>query len=461
MGDPISVAVVVDGIAIRDGLTDEARVALQAIASVGGRHRFVRADQVIARLVADTNRTVDDATYAQLLALARSDVTRHVLVTGRGNLGSASDPPADPEYVDVMLSELGAAVVDLAEEARSAAPIPGVMLNGTRPFGGTFPAHHITRVVSAALAVLADPHIDDAVVGAMLGPPDFAARGVIVGGFDTLGSDQPRVTMRADVEVRRNRGNRLSVILSNVPPTIDEFDVLRQVGDLVRDIPDLRVPEGATVLNAGGQWVMWGSTVKVSQNQGYGRGSFVVDTTGGDPGEIEAVLRQGLPLEVDIDCSVDLPEVTSRGALVKRWVNDAVDVIVEGVLRQSADLQQRAATLEAALMVLDHPEVVSLLTENAGQSRDAAVASLTGPPVQLTHDQALAVASLHPATLQRPTAADDFRRELTDLDAARRYVSRIASRGDAAKALLAAHLETLPTTLADKRSTQIRPTADA
>ena len=112
-------------------------------------------------------------------------------------------------------------------------------------------------------------------------------------------------------------------------------------------------------------------------------------------------------------------------------------------------------------MVLDHPEVVSLLTENAGQSRDAAVASLTGPPVQLTHDQALAVASLHPATLQRPTAADDFRRELTDLDAARRYVSRIASRGDAAKALLAAHLETLPTTLADKRSTQIRPTADA
>ncbi|MFL5677402.1 MAG: DNA gyrase subunit A, partial [Chloroflexota bacterium] len=207
---------------------------------------------------------------------------RYPLVDGQGNFGSVDgDSPAAMRYTEArltgiaaeMLADIDKQTVDFVdnydgtqkEPSVLPAKLPNLLVNGSSGIAvgmaTNIPPHHLGEVVDATIALIDDPDITSDDLCTYVIGPDFPTGGTIyrfeqqrnvAGEWETVDAirqmyahGRGRVVMRAQVAFEEIHGERMAIIVSELPYQVNKSALLEKIADLVKDkridgIADLR-----------------------------------------------------------------------------------------------------------------------------------------------------------------------------------------------------------------------------
>jgi DNA gyrase subunit A len=215
--------------------------------------------------------------------LAQDFSMRYPLVDGQGNFGSVDgDEAAAMRYTEARLTAIAGELLadidkdtvdfvdnyDGTQKQPSVLPskLPNLLVNGSTGIAvgmaTNIPPHHLGEICDAAMALIDDPELtSDDLCKYVLGP-DFPTggtifryekqRNILTGEWETVDAirqmyahGRGRVVMRAQVSFEEVRGDRTSIIVTELPYQVNKAALLEKIADLVKDkkvdgISDLR-----------------------------------------------------------------------------------------------------------------------------------------------------------------------------------------------------------------------------
>jgi DNA gyrase subunit A len=225
----------------------------------------------------------DVALYDALVRLAQDFSMRYPLVDGQGNFGSVDgDAAAAMRYTEARLTAIAAEMLadidketvdfvdnyDGTQREPSVLPskLPNLLINGSSGIAvgmaTNIPPHHLGEIVDATIALIDDPEITSDDLCTHVNGPDFPTGGTIyrfeqqrnalTGEQETVDAirqmyahGRGRVVMRAQVAFEEVRGDRMAIIVTELPYQVNKAALLEKIADLVKDkridgISDLR-----------------------------------------------------------------------------------------------------------------------------------------------------------------------------------------------------------------------------
>jgi DNA gyrase subunit A len=225
----------------------------------------------------------DVALYDALVRLAQDFSMRYPLVDGQGNFGSVDgDSAAAMRYTEARLTGIAAEMLDdidketvdfqdnydgtQKEPSVLPAKLPNLLINGSSGIAvgmaTNIPPHNLSEICDATIALIDDPDITSDDLSTYVLGPDFPTGGTIyrfeqqrnslTGENETVDAirqmyahGRGRVVMRAQVAFEEVRGDRMAIIVSELPYQVNKATLLEKIADLVKDkridgISDLR-----------------------------------------------------------------------------------------------------------------------------------------------------------------------------------------------------------------------------
>jgi DNA gyrase subunit A len=270
---------------VRDGLKPVHRRILYTMGEMGlsATSSFRKCAAIVGEVMGKYHPHGDVALYDALVRLAQDFSMRYPLVDGQGNFGSVDgDSAAAMRYTEARLTGIAAEMLDdidketvdfqdnydgtQKEPSVLPAKLPNLLINGSSGIAvgmaTNIPPHNLTEICDATIALIDDPDItSDDLSGFVLGP-DFPTGGTIyrfeqqrnplTGENETVDAirqmyahGRGRVVMRAQVAFEEVRGDRMAIIVSELPYQVNKATLLEKIADLVKDkkidgISDLR-----------------------------------------------------------------------------------------------------------------------------------------------------------------------------------------------------------------------------
>jgi DNA gyrase subunit A len=225
----------------------------------------------------------DVALYDALVRLAQDFSMRYPLVDGQGNFGSVDgDGAAAMRYTEARLTAIAAEMLDDidkdtvdfednydgTQKQPTVLPskLPNLLINGSSGIAvgmaTNIPPHHLGEIADATIAIIDDPDITSDGLCEYVKGPDFPTggtiyrfeqqRNVISGEWETVDAirqmyahGRGRVVMRAQVAFEEVRGDRIAIIVTELPYQVNKASLLEKIAELVKDkklegIADLR-----------------------------------------------------------------------------------------------------------------------------------------------------------------------------------------------------------------------------
>ncbi|MEO0500387.1 MAG: DNA gyrase subunit A [Pseudomonadota bacterium] len=246
---------------VRDGLKPvHRRILYSAFESgyVAGRP-YRKSARIVGDVMGKYHPHGDSAIYDALVRMAQPWSMRLPLIDGQGNFGSQDpDSPAAMRYTESRLqrvtenltTDLDKDTVDFienydgseSEPAVLPARFPNLLVNGA---GGiavgmatNIPPHNLGEVVDAALAYIEDPAITSEALMEIVPAPDFPTGGYVMGQGGLLNAyttGRGSVIMRAKHQVEETRGDRQSLILTEVPYQVGLRGLVEKIAEAVKD----------------------------------------------------------------------------------------------------------------------------------------------------------------------------------------------------------------------------------
>ena len=186
-----------------------------------------------------------------------------MLVDGQGNFGSVDgDPPAAMRYTEARLTRAGAVMLDdidretvdfvpnyddrLQEPVVLPTPFPNLLVNGSAGIAvgmaTNIPPHNLGEVVEALSFLLGNRDLttDERLEGVMerITGPDFPTAGFI---FGRAGIRQAQrtgrgsIVMRGRAEIETRKGDRESIVITEIPYQVNKTRLIERIAELVRD----------------------------------------------------------------------------------------------------------------------------------------------------------------------------------------------------------------------------------
>jgi DNA gyrase subunit A len=270
---------------VRDGLKPVHRRILYTMGEMGlsATSSFRKCAAIVGEVMGKYHPHGDVALYDALVRLAQDFSMRYPLVDGQGNFGSVDgDAAAAMRYTEArltaiaaeMLADIDKETVDYADNYDGTqkeptvlpAKLPNLLINGSSGIAvgmaTNIPPHHLGEIVDATVALIDDPAItSDDLCGFVTGP-DFPTGGTIFryerqrnsisGEWETVDAirqmyahGRGRVVMRAQVAFEEVRGDRMAIIVTELPYQVNKASLLEKIAELVKDkkidgISDLR-----------------------------------------------------------------------------------------------------------------------------------------------------------------------------------------------------------------------------
>jgi DNA gyrase subunit A len=270
---------------VRDGLKPVHRRILYTMGEMGlsATSSFRKCAAIVGEVMGKYHPHGDVALYDALVRLAQDFSMRYPLVDGQGNFGSVDgDAAAAMRYTEArltaisaeMLADIDKETVDFAdnydgtqkEPSVLPAKLPNLLINGSSGIAvgmaTNIPPHHLGEVVDATIALIDDPGITSDDLCHYVTGPDFPTGGTIFrferqrnsisGEWETVDAirqmyahGRGRVVMRAQVAFEEIRGDRMAIIVTELPYQVNKATLLEKMADLVKDkkidgIADLR-----------------------------------------------------------------------------------------------------------------------------------------------------------------------------------------------------------------------------
>jgi DNA gyrase subunit A len=270
---------------VRDGLKPVHRRILYTMGEMGlsSTSSFRKCAAIVGEVMGKYHPHGDVALYDALVRLAQDFSMRYPLVDGQGNFGSVDgDSAAAMRYTEARLTGIAAEMLDdidketvdyidnydgtQKEPSVLPAKLPNLLINGSSGIAvgmaTNIPPHNLSEICDATVALIDDPAItSDDLARHVLGP-DFPTGGTIyryeqqrnplTGENETVDAiramyahGRGRVVMRAQVAFEEVRGERMAIIVSELPYQVNKASLLEKIADLVKDkridgISDLR-----------------------------------------------------------------------------------------------------------------------------------------------------------------------------------------------------------------------------
>ena len=270
---------------VRDGLKPVHRRILYTMGEMGlsATSSFRKCAAIVGEVMGKYHPHGDVALYDALVRLAQDFSMRYPLVDGQGNFGSVDgDAAAAMRYTEArltaisaeMLADIDKDTVDYTDNYDGTqkeptvlpAKLPNLLINGSSGIAvgmaTNIPPHHLGEVVDATIALIEDPGITSDDLCAYVSGPDFPTGGTIFrferqrnsisGDWETVDAirqmyahGRGRVVMRAQVAFEEIRGDRMAIIVTELPYQVNKATLLEKMADLVKDkkidgIADLR-----------------------------------------------------------------------------------------------------------------------------------------------------------------------------------------------------------------------------
>ena len=255
----------------RDGLKPVHRRILYAMFREGLLHnkKYSKSAGVVGEVLKKYHPHGDSAVYDTMVRMAQDFNLRYLLIDGQGNFGSIDgDPAAAYRYTEArltklaeeMLTDIDKETVDflpnydgtLEEPAVLPTSIPQLIINGSSGIAvgmaTNIPPHNLSEVIDALIALIKDPDISIAGLMEHVVGPDFPSgafingRGGIKSAYST---GKGIIQLRARAFIERKKGDRESIVVSQLPYQVNKSRLLEKIAELIRDkkilgISDLR-----------------------------------------------------------------------------------------------------------------------------------------------------------------------------------------------------------------------------
>ncbi len=261
---------------VRDGLKPAHRRVLYGMRGMGlgSTRAYRKCAKIVGEVMGNFHPHGDSAIYDTLVRLAQDFNMRAPLVDGQGNFGSMDgDPAAAMRYTEArlmplaeeMMADLDKETVDFVpnydetteEPSVLPAPFPNLLVNGSVGIAvgmaTNIPPHNLREVVDAVIYLVEHrdetPEAKFKALLRIIPGPDFPTGAIIVGRsgiVQAYRTGRGSLTIRARTEVEEAaRGERTSIVVSEIPYQINKAKLIEKIAELVRDktiegIADLR-----------------------------------------------------------------------------------------------------------------------------------------------------------------------------------------------------------------------------
>lgn len=246
---------------VRDGLKPVHRRILYSMNENGYEWNkpYRKSARVVGDVIGKYHPHGDQSVYDALVRMAQEFSMRLPLIDGQGNFGSVDgDPPAAMRYTEVRLQKVSGSIVedldkdtvDFQENYDSSerepvvlpARFPNLLVNGA---GGiavgmatNIPPHNLSEVIDATIALIDNAALTiEELNGIVLGP-DFPTGGIILGRSgirDAYRSGRGSVMVRGRVTTEVGKGERESLIITEIPYQVNKTTLIEKIAELVRD----------------------------------------------------------------------------------------------------------------------------------------------------------------------------------------------------------------------------------
>jgi DNA gyrase subunit A len=250
---------------VRDGLKPANRRVLYGMQQMGlqpGRS-YKKCAKIVGEVMGNYHPHGDAAIYDTLVRMAQDFNMRAVLVEGQGNFGSIDgDPAAAQRYTEARLTRPGAAMMaDIDKETVDFQPtyddssveptvlptvLPNLLVKGSSGIAvgmaTNIPPHNLGEVVSGLLFLLESQDLtpDERLEGLIqrIPGPDFPTAGFIYGRSgirQAYRTGRGQVVMRARAEIEARKGDKESIVVSEIPYQVNKARLIERIAELVRD----------------------------------------------------------------------------------------------------------------------------------------------------------------------------------------------------------------------------------
>ena len=403
---------------VRDGLKPAHRRVLYGMRAMGlaSNRGYRKCAKIVGEVMGNYHPHGDASIYDTLVRMAQDFNMRYVLVDGQGNFGSIDgDPPAAMRYTEArpeaiaeaLMADLDKETVDFVpnydetteEPTVLPAAYPNLLVNGSSGIAvgmaTNIPPHNLREVIDAIIAMIelrgeATDVRFRALLKAIPGP-DFPSGGFIVGRegiFNAYKTGRGSMTLRAKVETEDRKGDRVSIIVTEIPYQVNKARLIEKMAELVRE----KVIEGISDLR------------DESDRDGM---RIVIELR---RGEVPEVVLNNLYKHTQLQTSFGIimlaivggrPKVLPLAEIIEHFIEFRREVVRRRTEFELRKAEARAHILEGLKIALDHlDEVIRLIraSKSPAEAREGLMTQFA-----LTQIQAQAILDMQ---LQRLTGLE-------------------------------------------------------
>lgn len=246
---------------VRDGLKPVHRRILYAMFREGLLHnkKYSKSAGVVGEVLKKYHPHGDSAVYDTMVRMAQDFNMRYPLVDGQGNFGSVDgDPAAAYRYTEARLTRLAEEMLaDIDKETVDFVPnfdetttepsvlptrVPNLLINGSAGIAvgmaTNIPPHNLSEVVDGLVMLIDNPESSVQDLMSVIKGPDFPTAGFIHGyeGIrQAYTTGRGIVQMRARAAIEEGRGDRESIIVTELPYQVNKARLLERIAELVQE----------------------------------------------------------------------------------------------------------------------------------------------------------------------------------------------------------------------------------
>jgi DNA gyrase subunit A len=245
----------------RDGLKPVHRRILYAMFREGLLHnkKYSKSAGVVGEVLKKYHPHGDSAVYDTMVRMAQDFNMRYPLVDGQGNFGSIDgDAAAAYRYTEARLTKLAEEMLaDIDKETVEYVPnfddtivepsvlptkVPNVLINGSAGIAvgmaTNIPPHNLGEIVDGLVMAIDNPETTVPDLMTVVKGPDFPTAGFIHGmeGIrQAYMTGRGIVQMRARVVIEEMKGDRESIIITELPYQVNKRRLLERMAELVNE----------------------------------------------------------------------------------------------------------------------------------------------------------------------------------------------------------------------------------
>jgi DNA gyrase subunit A len=246
---------------VRDGLKPVHRRVLFGMNELGlaSNRAYKKSARIVGEVLGKYHPHGDMAVYDTMVRMAQEFSLRYRLVDGQGNFGSVDgDSPAAMRYTEARLTRISEEMLrDLEKNTVDFAPnfddtlqeprvlpalFPNLLCNGSSGIAvgmaTNIPPHNLREVIDGCVAYIKDSSITNEKLMKSIIAPDFPTGGIIYGyeGVkEAYTKGRGRIVIRARAVVETGKGDRQSIIVTELPYQVNKANLIEKIADLVGD----------------------------------------------------------------------------------------------------------------------------------------------------------------------------------------------------------------------------------